>query len=703
MAKRYLLFATACFIAHQLFAQAPEQDCINAIPVCQSTYFQAISYTNFGYQDELTYPTNTSCLSGGEENSVWYIFTVTGAGNLEMEIAPNSPGDDYDWAIYNLTNSDCSGIVAGTAPEVRCNYSAIPGSTGMSFPYAQVSVPAGGPNQCAPLPVLVGETYVLIINNHAQTLTGYTLNFLGTAVIYDTLPPAPVALDPFTCKGPDTLHLTLSEPILCSSLAANGSDFYVLGPSGVNVTGAYTAACASGNFFTDVYIVLSQPITVNGNYVLHFKNDNINNNILLDNCGNELSYLDSVPFKVALANAEFTPHLINACSGDSVVFQDLSQGDTVNSWVWDFGDGSGSNLQNPSHMYPNTGNYMVTLAITDTLGCFNKDSVLVSTYVEHPVASFNVSPGPYCTGIPVNFTSTSTGQGIKYSWDFGGTGTASQKNIVYTFLSGGTYTVILTVTDSTSCFDTAQITFDVLPAVEADFSVSPSSVCVGDTITLTDGSLGNPTSLLWSGPGVDGDTVPSVQVVFNTSGTYFFKLLITGSICPPDSVIKELHVYNYPVVFLGNDTSICIDETILIDAKNPGFFHFWSTTETTQSILVSKVPQIVWVNVNDSGCITRDSIFVDAACPFYVPNAFTPNGDGINDLFKIITDGNQSFIMTIFNRWGQVLFQTTDAQQGWDGTFAGKPEQMGVYVYQLSTIFTNGAKRVRKGNITLIR
>src|SRR6185295_18999004 len=117
-----------------------------------------------------------------------------------------------------------------------------------------------------------------------------------------------------------------------------------------------------------------------------------------------------VPFKVALANAEINPDLINACSGDSVVFYDLSEGDTVNSWLWDFGDGSGSNLPGPSHMYPNTGTYMVTLFITDTLGCSNKDTVFVNTYVEPPVAAFNVSPGPYCSGIPINFTSNSTGQ-----------------------------------------------------------------------------------------------------------------------------------------------------------------------------------------------------------------------------------------------------------------------------------------------------
>ena len=358
MAKRYILIAFTIIITHRLFAQA-EQDCTHAIPVCQSSYFQANSYSSYGTQQELAYPGTTSCLIGGEENSVWYIFTVTGAGNLEMEIAPNSPNDDYDWAIYNLSNSDCSGIQSGAAPEVRCNYSAIPGSTGMSFPYVLTSVPAGGPNQCAPLPVLVGETYVLIINNHAQTLTGYTLNFLGTAVVYDTLPPTPVALDPFSCSAPDTLHLTLSENIRCSSLAADGSDFYVTGPSSVTVASAYATACGSSSFFTDVYIVLSSPIIVNGNYDLRFKDDNINNNILLDNCGNELSDQDSVPFTVAIADSKFSHFLYKTCTVDSVVFFDLSVGDTVNSWTWDFGDGTGSNSQNPYHVYPTTGTYTV--------------------------------------------------------------------------------------------------------------------------------------------------------------------------------------------------------------------------------------------------------------------------------------------------------------------------------------------------------
>lgn len=700
--KQSALLAALINMSATVMAQLPEQDCINAIPVCQSTYTQLNSYVYEGDVQELTFPTNTSCLQGGEENSVWYIFTVTGAGDLEMQISPNAPGDDYDWAIYNLTNNDCSGIIDGTAPEVRCNYSAIPGSTGMSFPYTGTSVSAAGPNQCAPLPVLVGETYVLLINNHANTLLGYTLNFGGTAVIYDTLPPSPVALDPFTCDPPSSLHLTLSEPIKCASIASDGSDFYILGPSSVNVTGASSTNCTAGYFTTDIDIQLAAPITVNGDYVLHFKLDDIYFNILLDICENELSYLDSVPFRVALADAEFSYVIHKTCSGDSVIFTDLSVGDTVNAWVWDFDNGNTSTLQNPSVFYPNTGTYTVSLAITDTLGCFNKDSITISTYFEPPVSAFDVSPGPYCAEIPVTFTNNSTGQSIIYQWFFGNGGQTNLENPVFAFGSGGLFNVDLIVTDTIGCKDTSTVVLDIAPALIADFSISPTALCAGDTITLKDGSLGIPTSYEWIGNGITGDTTTQVQVVY-PSGTYEFTLIIDNPYCNPDTVTKSIDVSDYPIVYLGPDTDICIDETITLNAANPGMYYLWSTDELTQTITVNKVPQIVWVLVDNNGCVRTDTIEIGNACPWFIPNAFTPNGDGLNDIFKPITDGNQEFTFTIFNRWGQLVFQTSNPNDGWDGTYEGHEEEMGVYVYELRTVFTNGRVKTAQGNVTLIR
>lgn len=392
-------------------AQLPEQDCSGAIPVCQNVYIQPNSYTGEGTQELLF--GNSSCLIQGEENSVWYIWTVNVSGTLEFEITPINLSDDYDWAVYDLTNASCSDIVSGVAPEVRCNYSAIQGATGLSNPYVLISVSAGGPNQCQPMNVVAGETYVLVINNHDGVIGGYTLSFGGTAVVFDIIPPAPVSIDPFPCTPPSVLHLTVSEQIRCNSIAADGSDFFVTGPSPVTVTGASSAGCVSGTFTNKIDIQLAAPINVNGSYLLHFK-QGIDGNVILDNCGNELPDTNKMPFTVAIADAEFDYQIIKTCIGDSLVFTDLSVGDTTITWSWDFGDGNTSTDINPSHLYAGTGTYDVILAITDTGGCFNQDTISISTYLEPPVAGFSVSPPPYCVNVPISFFNSSTGQGLVY-------------------------------------------------------------------------------------------------------------------------------------------------------------------------------------------------------------------------------------------------------------------------------------------------
>ncbi|MCS6916555.1 MAG: gliding motility-associated C-terminal domain-containing protein [Chitinophagales bacterium] len=702
MQKQRLLTLLSALFSSCLFAQLPEQDCINALPVCQSTYVQAISYYQEGATQEITYPSSTSCLVGGEENSVWYIFTVTASGTLEMQITPVSPFDDYDWAIYNLTNSDCSGIANGTAPEVRCNYSAIPGSTGMSFPYVLTSVPAAGPNQCAPLPVTVGETYVLLINNHANTLLGYTLAFSGTAVIYDTVKPKPVMLDPLTCDPPAVLHLTLSESIRCNSLNADGSDFYITGPSTVTVSGAHAPACDNGSFFTEVDIFLASPISLYGDYELHFKNDNLFLNTLLDNCGNSLPLSESVPFHVGIPRAEFTYSVVKTCTGDSVYFTDNSVGDSLTSWVWDLDAGQSGSGQTISAFYPNTGTYSITLSITDSTGCVDDTTLQISTQTVIPEASFTITPGPYCVGDTIFCTDASSGLITSYNWNLGGT-ISSQQNPFYIIPSDAPFNIWLTVTDYIGCTDDTLITIEPIPPLQASFTVSPNHLCVGDPITLSDNSLGNPTDYLWSGPGITGMTSTTVTTTVQQAGTYEVFLYISDNLCTPDTASQMLNVYDYPIVNLGPDTAICIDETLLLNAGNPGLYHQWHNGDLSQTYLVTQVPQLVWVLVDNNGCTSTDTLRVGSACPFFIPNAFTPNNDGINDEFRIYTDGNQEFEFKIFNRWGQLLFQTNDPSKGWDGRYQGVPQEMGVYVYALETLFTNGTRKVRTGNLTLIR
>ncbi|MBX7108469.1 MAG: PKD domain-containing protein [Chitinophagales bacterium] len=696
----YTMLPVMYLFTQSVKAQLPEQDCSGAIPVCQNVYIQPNSYTGEGTQELLF--GNSSCLIQGEENSVWYIWTVNVSGTLEFEITPINLSDDYDWAVYDLTNASCSDIVSGVAPEVRCNYSAIQGATGLSNPYVLISVSAGGPNQCQPMNVVAGETYVLVINNHDGVIGGYTLSFGGTAVVFDIIPPAPVSIDPFPCTPPSVLHLTVSEQIRCNSIAADGSDFFVTGPSPVTVTGASSAGCVSGTFTNKIDIQLAAPINVNGSYLLHFK-QGIDGNVILDNCGNELPDTNKMPFTVAIADAEFDYQIIKTCIGDSLVFTDLSVGDTTITWSWDFGDGNTSTDINPSHLYAGTGTYDVILAITDTGGCFNQDTISISTYLEPPVAGFSVSPPPYCVNVPISFFNSSTGQGLVYKWIFG-TATTNQFEPVFTFSAAGLYTVYLVVTDSIGCLDTVSANLTINEGVTAAFNYQPDVLCLGDTISFNNVSTGDVTSVEWDfGNSVTDTSSTSVDIAYSSSGVYTVTLIIHDAVCLPDTFAESVEVYDYPLVDLGSDTSICIGESIVLDAGNPGYQHDWSTGEQTQAIVLNIVPETVVVFVSNNGCVGKDTIFVDNACPFFIPTAFTPNNDGINDEYKIITDGTNEFDLKIFNRWGQMVYRSSDPDESWNGTFEGLPEEMGTYIYAVTIQFSNGVSRVMKGNITLIR
>ena len=218
---------------------APEQDCNSAIPVCQYTYTQNVSYSGYGNVQEI--PNNT-CLGSNELNSVWYVFTVQAGGAENFQITPNNANDDYDFALYDITGANCSGIASGAITPVRCNYSANPGNTGLSASGTNASEPASGSNQSTTLNVTTGQTYVLIVSNYSSTQNGYTLNFqqgAGSANIFGNVAPTPASV--YAPCGGSSITLTTSEPVLCSSISPNGSEYTITGTGG-----PYTVTASAG-------------------------------------------------------------------------------------------------------------------------------------------------------------------------------------------------------------------------------------------------------------------------------------------------------------------------------------------------------------------------------------------------------------------------------------------------------------------------
>ncbi len=262
-----LLFYTTGF---SLMSQTPTtQDCLGAIPVCDFIYVEEHTASGNGNYNEL--PTNQSCPShcmDGEKNSRWYIFTVIESGTLRFEITPQTPSDDYDWAVFNLTNHSCDEIYGNPTEMLKsCNAAGGPsyqGATGISTPNGgMVSCNGGGPTSKwnADMYVWEGDTYVLVVSDWTQTPGGYTLDFsASTAAIFDDQRPFVeyVGGDLITACGTNEILLRFNENVKCSSVQAG--DFVLEGPGGPYVIDSiYGYNCYLGGANEREYILFTNP------------------------------------------------------------------------------------------------------------------------------------------------------------------------------------------------------------------------------------------------------------------------------------------------------------------------------------------------------------------------------------------------------------------------------------------------------------
>jgi gliding motility-associated-like protein len=205
-------------------------------------------------------------------------------------------------------------------------------------------------------------------------------------------------------------------------------------------------------------------------------------------------------------------------------------------------------------------------------------------------------------------------------------------------------------------------------------------------------------SYLWSDPW--GSTSTSEILSINNaqpSHSGIWSLRITDTLDCFLEVSLEILIHQTPVpAFAGQDT-ITTEEPVEIDAGDGFASYLWNTGETSQ-LITAEVEDWYSVMIESLyGCAGEDSVyvqFVTAPPPppeeppgelIILPNAFTPDGDGLNDVFKAIgqPENLTSFSMKIFNRWGQMVFESTDISLGWDGTYQGKPAPSGTYVYRL--------------------
>jgi gliding motility-associated-like protein len=211
-------------------------------------------------------------------------------------------------------------------------------------------------------------------------------------------------------------------------------------------------------------------------------------------------------------------------------------------------------------------------------------------------------------------------------------------------------------------------------------------------------------------------------VRWNTPGDKVIVLLATNDGCKSLPITDTIHVHDLPDATIHTaSATICAGDTVRfsVDVEEGGsyqwlpFQYFGETNNNTVYGIIDN-SSFVRVNViNTFNCRSTDSVFVTAGrcCKVYLPNAFSPNFDGQNDLFRILTVGKdkdkagthkiQAF--RILNRWGQTVFETADERKGWDGSFNGKPQDIGTYYYYVKYKCQDGNDYEEKGELTLIR
>ncbi|HEY1871924.1 MAG TPA: gliding motility-associated C-terminal domain-containing protein [Chitinophagaceae bacterium] len=225
-----------------------------------------------------------------------------------------------------------------------------------------------------------------------------------------------------------------------------------------------------------------------------------------------------------------------------------------------------------------------------------------------------------------------------------------------------------------------------------------TTICIGSSRELLAGA--GYSQYLWS----NGSTDPSISV--SDTGKYWVSVTDQNG-CKGSDTISITKFLTPPFAFLPHDTSICNGQNLTIMPNGTYKNYQWSNFSNERTITINQ-PGLYWLQVTDSNsCISTDSIQIkQGACngELFVPNAFTPNGDGLNDLFKPLLSGNvTSFRFTIFNRWGEKVFDTQSLQQGWDGKLHGTAERSGVFIWVCQYQLGGQALQTKKGTVTLVR
>jgi gliding motility-associated-like protein len=314
-----------------------------------------------------------------------------------------------------------------------------------------------------------------------------------------------------------------------------------------------------------------------------------------------------------------------------------------------------------------------------------------------------------CVSNNYQATAAILGTGLQWQWLMGDGAVYNNINpLVHTF-APGTYTVQLQVADTIGCADTISKTVFVDYYNKAGFTLSDSMLCIGNALLISDTLLNNANYYYTLGDGSVINNKHNFFYSYDAAGTYTITQNVTNILCPATSATKNIQMQNPPNANLGADIKICNDASKVYTLQPQGFAdsYLWQDGITTTKTFTTNKLGTYFVTLTNQACSAADTIQLLNDCYLIAPNAFSPNGDGQNDYWlplDALSSGVQQYQLNIFNRWGELIFATSNINsRGWDGYYGGKPQPMETYIYQINVTYTNGQVEKKVGNFILVR
>ena len=662
----FLLFwSFVSFAMAQTSCTALGQNPSTAFPVCGTSVFSQSTVPYCGGRSVPGPCSATDDLT--DTNPFWYKFTCFSAGTLGFLITPVDLADDYDWQLFDVTGHNPNDIYTDISLFVSCNWSGNTGLTGASSAGRTLNNCAGTSYPTfSSMPVLkLNHNYLLLVSHFTKfrpSEKGYQLSFGGgTASITDTLPPALKSVH--TSCDATKIYIKTNKKMKCSSLAVDGSDF-IISPAVARITSA-SSFCDAFDM-DSLELDLNQPLPP-GNYTVTIRNGS-DGNTLLDNCGTSVPTGNSLLLQIrplaptpmdSLVPVSCAPQTLQLVFGKNILCSSVSP------------DGSDFWVSGPSPV-------TVTSATTN---CINQGTRTITVHLSSPI------------------------------------------------VKGGIYQIILkNGNDGNTLIDEcaqetpvgSAISFTLKDTVSADFTYFLNKGCLFDTVHFQNAGTNGINQWFWQMDYNGTSTLQNPVTFFNTFGVKNIRLSVSNGFCS-DTVNKEVNLDNVLKAAFETNNTMCPEDSANFKNQSVGniTYYYWNFQNGNTSQSANPYPQkypllltehnypVTLVVQNDLGCFDTavNNIRVLKSCYIAVPSAFTPNGDGLNDyLYPLNAFKADHLDFKVYNRLGQLVYESTDWTQKWDGTIRGEPQDAGVYVWTLQYVLHDTGKHVfMKGSTVLIR